>query len=68
MSQPDLRRTLTVVSMSGEMLLDAVEVCSLAELKQTVAQRMGTRSCKPLGHVDGFQLAARAGISLWCCL
>ncbi|CAE7458380.1 CCDC19 [Symbiodinium natans] len=45
-SEPDEPRTLTVVGMSGETLLDAVEVSSLAELQELVSARMTTEPGK----------------------
>ena len=47
-SEPDEPRTLTVVGMSGETLLDAVEVSSLAELQELVSARMTTEPGKRL--------------------
>ena len=43
-----LRRALTVVGMSGETLLDELEVSSVTELKELVTARMRSNTCEPL--------------------
>ncbi|CAE7697841.1 CCDC19 [Symbiodinium sp. CCMP2456] len=51
-----LRRTFTVVGMSGKTLIEAVEVSSLDELRELTATKMSTSACRLL-TADGHPLA-----------
>ena len=44
-----LRRTFTVVGMSGKTLIEAVEVSSLDELRELTVTKMSTSACRRLG-------------------
>ena len=46
-----LRRTFTVVGISGKTLMEAVEVSSLDELRELTATSMSTSACRRLGRI-----------------
>ena len=54
-----LRRTFTVVGISGKTLMEAVEVSSLDELRELTATSMSTSACRRLGRITCLDTPAR---------